>query len=291
MPSGSKPQLEYDPLDELLKPPPNETEEDRLIRLAQEAEARRISHQIDESIKVERQQQKKKSVVRLLLLGQSESGMQIHNPQTSVKQNTSSLRSPFSPDFQRLYTPTAFREERILWRGVIQLNVVRSVRTIMDALSNVRRPPVDSGGEDSDDDAIHIPHEIDLLRMRLTPLRHIEALLIAKLIPPSQDDAASFHGGSSFSAYQSRRSTSAERLWRTQEVFVRPGATWKGALAKSTRRDGRPISLGDTGMTTRDEAQEVLHSCSDDIISLWDNKFVREVLRRRKIRLEELPGL
>ncbi|KAF8430873.1 guanine nucleotide binding protein, alpha subunit [Boletus edulis BED1] len=273
MPSGSKPQLEYDPLDELLKPPPNETEEDRLIRLAQEAEARRISHQIDESIKVERQQQKKKSVVRLLLLGQSESG------------KSTTLRH-----FQRLYTPTAFREERILWRGVIQLNVVRSVRTIMDALSNVRRPPVDSGGEDSDDDAIHIPHEIDLLRMRLTPLRHIEALLIAKLIPPSQDDAASFHGGSSFSAYQSRRSTSAERLWRTQEVFVRPGATWKGALAKSTRRDGRPISLGDTGMTTRDEAQEVLHSCSDDIMSLWDNKFVREVLRRRKIRLEELPG-
>jgi hypothetical protein len=75
MPAGSKTQLDYDPLDELLKPPPNETEEDRVIRLAQEAEARRISHQIDESIKAERQQQKKKSVVRLLLLGQSESGM------------------------------------------------------------------------------------------------------------------------------------------------------------------------------------------------------------------------
>lgn len=75
MPSGNKPQLEYDPLDELLKPPPNETEEDRVIRMAQEAEAQRISHQIDESIKAERQQQKKKSVVRLLLLGQSESGM------------------------------------------------------------------------------------------------------------------------------------------------------------------------------------------------------------------------
>lgn len=75
MPPVSKSQSEYDPLDELLKPPPNETEEDRVIRLAQEAEAARISHQIDESIKAERQQQRKKSVVRLLLLGQSESGM------------------------------------------------------------------------------------------------------------------------------------------------------------------------------------------------------------------------
>lgn len=202
-----------------------------------------------------------------------------------------SLLTLFSSDFQRLYTPTAFREERILWRSVIQLNVVRSVRTIMDALANMRLPPTDSAGEDSDDDTPHIPHEIDLLRMRLTPLRHIEALLIAKLVPPSEDDIATFAGGASFGAYQSRRSQSAERPWRSQEVFVRPGATWKGALAKSSRRDGRPISLGDTGMTTRDEAQEVLHSCSDDIIALWNNKFAREVLRRRKIRLEELPGL
>ena len=192
-------------------------------------------------------------------------------------------------DFQRLYTPTAFREERILWRSVIQLNIVRSIRTIIDALAHVRLAPIDSGVDDSDDDAPHVPHEIDLLQMRLTPLRHIEALLIAKLIPPSEDDAASFVGGSSFSPYQSHRDTN-ERPWRSQEVFVRPGTTWKGTLAKNSRRDGRPTSLGDTGMT-RDEAQEVLHGCSDDIISLWNHKFVREVLRRRKIRLEELPGL
>lgn len=160
----------------------------------------------------------------------------------------------------------------------------------MDALSNVRLPHVDSGGEDSDDDDPHVPHEVELLRMRLTPLRHIEALLIAKLIPPGEDDAASFTGNG-FSGYTSRRSPSSERPWRSQEVFVRPGATWKGALAKTSRRDGRPISLGDTGMTTRDEAQEVLHGCSDDIIALWGNRFVREVLQRRKIRLEELPGL
>lgn len=161
----------------------------------------------------------------------------------------------------------------------------------MDALASVRLPPVDSAGEDSDEDTPHIPHEIDLLRMRLTPLRHIEALLIAKLVPPGEDDIASFAGGASFSGYPSRRRSSVERPWRTQEVFVRPGATWKGTLAKSSRREGRPTSLGNTGMATRDEAQEVLHNCSDDIIALWSNRFVREVLRRRKIRLEELPGL
>ncbi|KAG1779399.1 guanine nucleotide binding protein, alpha subunit [Suillus placidus] len=262
---------DFDPLDEALRPPINETEEDRVIRQAQEAEARRVSQAIDDSIRAEKQAQKKKGIVRLLLLGQSESG------------KSTTLRH-----FQKLYTPTAFHEERILWRSVIQLNIVRSVRTILDALSEFRLPTLDSGGEDSDDGGTSIPQELEMLQMRLTPLRHIEALLIAKLIPPSEDEAASVIGSSAISAYHSHRSRSSDRSWRAQEVFVRPGATWKGALAKSTRT--RPVSLGNTGMQTRDEAQEVIHSCSYDIMALWNDRLVREVLRRRKIRLEESSG-
>ncbi|KAG1859132.1 guanine nucleotide binding protein, alpha subunit [Suillus tomentosus] len=262
---------DFDPLDEALRPPINETEEDRVIRQAQEAEARRVSQAIDDSIRAEKQAQKKKGIVRLLLLGQSESG------------KSTTLRH-----FQKLYTPTAFHEERILWRSVIQLNIVRSVRTILDALSDIRLPTLDSGGEDSDDSGTNLPQELEMLQMRLTPLRHIEALLIAKLIPPSEDEVASVIGSSAISAYHSHRSRSSERSWRAQEVFVRPGATWKGALAKSTRT--RPVSLGNTGMQTRDEAQEVIHSCSYDIMALWNDRLVREVLRRRKIRLEESSG-
>ncbi|KAG2058188.1 G-alpha-domain-containing protein [Suillus hirtellus] len=262
---------DFDPLDEALRPPVNETEEDRVIRQAQEAEARRVSQAIDDSIRAEKQAQKKKGIVRLLLLGQSESG------------KSTTLRH-----FQKLYTPTAFHEERILWRSVIQLNIVRSVRTILDALSDIRLPTLDSGGEDSDDSGTNLPQELEMLQMRLTPLRHIEALLIAKLIPPSEDEMASVIGSSAISAYHSHRSRSSERSWRAQEVFVRPGATWKGALAKSTRT--RPVSLGNTGMQTRDEAQEVIHSCSYDIMALWNDRLVREVLRRRKIRLEESSG-
>lgn len=66
---------DFDPLDEALRPPIDETEQDRVIRLAQEAEARRVSQAIDDSLKAEKQAQKKKGIVRLLLLGQSESGM------------------------------------------------------------------------------------------------------------------------------------------------------------------------------------------------------------------------
>jgi len=64
-----------DPLDEVLRPPPDETPQQRELRLEREAEAKRISLAIDASIKAERQARRKKRIVRLLLLGQSESGM------------------------------------------------------------------------------------------------------------------------------------------------------------------------------------------------------------------------
>jgi guanine nucleotide-binding protein subunit alpha len=63
-----------DPLDEVLRPPPDETPRAKEARLADEENAKRVSKAIDESIKAEKQILKKRKVVRLLLLGQSESG-------------------------------------------------------------------------------------------------------------------------------------------------------------------------------------------------------------------------
>jgi guanine nucleotide-binding protein subunit alpha len=259
-----------DPLDEVLKPPTDETPEQRAYRIAQEDEARRVSHAIDQSIKAERQILKKRKVVRLLLLGQSESGKS-----TTLKH------------FQRLYTPTAFREERVLWRSVIQLNLVRSIRTIVDALSDPRLPPIDSGGEDSDDDSPRLPRELEILKMRLLPLRHIEALLIAKLVPPNEEEATHLgHNEHSNSSISTRSDSSLHY----QEVFVRPGTSWKGVLAKGfSRLSGRPSSAESSGLET-EEPQDVLHRCRIDMITLWSDSLVRDILRRRKIRLEEFPG-
>ena len=64
-----------DPLEEVLKPPPGETEQERMVRLEREENAKRVSNAIDESIRAEKLVMKKRKVVRLLLLGQSESGM------------------------------------------------------------------------------------------------------------------------------------------------------------------------------------------------------------------------
>lgn len=66
-----------DPLAFVMLPPPDETLEERDVRIQREEEARRISEAIDESLKQERHLQKRKRVVKLLLLGQSESGAYI----------------------------------------------------------------------------------------------------------------------------------------------------------------------------------------------------------------------
>ena len=73
-----------DPFEEFLKPPPDETPEERDVRLASEAEATRTSQAIDASIKAEKQARKKKRIVRLLLLGQSESGECLSDPPGST---------------------------------------------------------------------------------------------------------------------------------------------------------------------------------------------------------------
>jgi guanine nucleotide-binding protein alpha-1 subunit len=64
-----------DPLTRAMAPPPGETPEERDARLAAEAEARRVSNEIDEALNKERAALKRRKVMKMLLLGQSESGV------------------------------------------------------------------------------------------------------------------------------------------------------------------------------------------------------------------------
>lgn len=75
MPSKSFLSSDGDPLAYVMQPPPNETEEQRQARLAAEAEAKRISDAIDEELQRQAKAEKRApKPVKILLLGQSESG-------------------------------------------------------------------------------------------------------------------------------------------------------------------------------------------------------------------------
>ena len=160
----------------------------------------------------------------------------------------------------------------------------------------------------------------EALKARLLPLQHIEALLIAKLVPPNEDEATRLHAGASNSRDGNGMSTGNDRRrghgrgnsQYNQEIFVRPCAGWKGALARARvnstdipscggynssssseyySTSQRPMSAGNTGLETPDELQEVLSSCRKDMIQLWNDQGIREILRRKKIRLEDASGL
>lgn len=64
-----------DPLAFITAPPPDETPEQRMVREANEMKAQEVSDRIDDQIKVDKAALKKgKGIVKVLLLGQSESG-------------------------------------------------------------------------------------------------------------------------------------------------------------------------------------------------------------------------
>jgi hypothetical protein len=196
--------------------------------------------------------------------------------------------SLYASEFQRLYTPNAFRDERAVWRSVVQLNLVRSIRIILDAIfsvDNARAARIDSGGEDDgDSDEEHSLETIDdvcMLAERLAHLRTLESALISKLVPSEE-------GGE-----PTRLPTHGDR----DEVFVRPGTKWKGKFAlrpsgksASTSFDSsRPSSPGYS--LSEDDIATALHAARLDMLSLWHHTSTKEVLRRKKIRPEESPGL
>jgi len=64
-----------DPFFDLMQPPVDETPAQKTARQKRELDAQRVNDTIDEDIKQERAKLKKeKTVIRVLLLGQSESG-------------------------------------------------------------------------------------------------------------------------------------------------------------------------------------------------------------------------
>ncbi|KIP03160.1 hypothetical protein PHLGIDRAFT_16052 [Phlebiopsis gigantea 11061_1 CR5-6] len=155
-----------DPLTRALAPPPGETPEARADRLRAEAAARRVSDQIDAALDTERAALKKARVMKMLLLGQSES------------------------DMQMAYTPRAWAQERAAWKAVIQLNLIRSVNAVVDALADALSsqppppPPSEDGQSPSAAEELVPPERraaLRTLRMRLSPLRQVEADLKARL--------------------------------------------------------------------------------------------------------------
>ncbi|KAI0065277.1 G-alpha-domain-containing protein [Artomyces pyxidatus] len=247
-----------DPITRLAAPPPDETLEEREERVRAELEARRVSEQIDDQLNQERiAARRMPKPVKLLLLGQSESGKS-----TTLK------------NFQLMASPKAFRTERVIWRAVIQLNVVRSIHLILNAISEAQRQQKLHHSPSSSEfsNAPHPPPPSSLptveltpehfrLKISLSPLVQVEEALVRKL------QMSSGHPGFAVAA----------EAGFAKELAVNSGSGWKGnfverVLAKRGRSDES---------ATEDE--------EDDGID-WNDPVVRELLEANKVRLREMSG-
>ncbi|PFH46759.1 hypothetical protein AMATHDRAFT_50812 [Amanita thiersii Skay4041] len=329
-----------DPLDVFTSPPHNETPEERKAREIREAEAKRISDRIDEDLKLEKAALKKQKVVRVLLLGQAESGKS-----TTLK------------NFRMAYAHAEWKQERLGWRSVIQLNLIRSILTIVRALQaeannepiitpDMTRLAADIDAPDTEPEIetatayeyeqlpepswsltsfsssahavaglagtsagasssaissvpqIPLTEKHHMLVMRLGPLKSIEAELKRRLgagteevraedgIDPSELSATPFDR-------PLRRTEFGIRRWHNVAELA-PRVTGGTRIDGSAAAGVSPQRQGGEHMThiapMVDGATEVIATCREDVKILWLDRSVRDVLKKRKIRLEDSAG-
>ncbi|KAF9528505.1 guanine nucleotide binding protein, alpha subunit [Crepidotus variabilis] len=265
------PSYDVDPLDLAMAPPADETQEQRAARLLKEQAAVQRSKQIDAELKASKVVMKRYSkAVKVLVLGQSLSGKS-----TTIK------------NFQMTYARKAWIEERSSWKAVILLNLVRSVNIVADILA-----------EELDDDAEVIQeissrsttpsvspkltekHRSTILR--LGPLRQIEKDLKLHLGAGStevNDSPIQRSPNGSVTDVQVDISRSFG-----QEFSVRSSSGWKSVLDKVRHplpgKESNPPSV----------AFQVVTSCREEIKWLWNDETTQNLLRNRRIYLEDTPG-
>ncbi|KAJ6517144.1 G-protein alpha subunit [Mycena vulgaris] len=143
----------YDPFNAGLLPPANETEEEKAVRLEAAREAIRVSRTIDVGLaESKKAMERKKRAVKILLLGQSESG------KSSVLRN-----------FRLAFTPKYFESERLVWTTVIQLNLISSIKKILTVLQEE--------WDASEPNDIQLSSEHRRLALSLSPLLSFETTI------------------------------------------------------------------------------------------------------------------
>ncbi|KAI6037976.1 guanine nucleotide binding protein, alpha subunit [Pisolithus marmoratus] len=218
----------------------------------QRTEARKTSEAIDEQLRQERAAlKKKKKPVKLLLMGQSESG-----------------KSATLKNFQLQYAKDQWLEERLAWRAVIYLNLIRNALETSDS----------EGEHRSHTTVYKFTDKHRLLKLRLAPLRTLLVDLEKRLGPGSQE----------VYALSRPPSDPAESRVRRREFGVSSSNGWKSILDKLRSSGNRPNS--EPREVGHDKVTDVLVGCRDDIKHLWQDPVVKQILSHRRSKIEESSG-
>lgn len=129
------------------------------------------------------------------------------------------------------------------------------------------------------------------IRAQLSPLLSLEDRLIALLSHPDEESGEATHLDFT-NLNVSPQNATIPKPANGKEVGV--GGGWKKALGRfGGRKNGRGENgYGDAVNWTLDpnDPIHVLQRCTPDMEALWNDDRVKEVLRKRRVRLEDSPG-
>ncbi|KAJ3883944.1 G-protein alpha subunit [Lentinula edodes] len=244
-----------------FKVPANETEEERLHRARAFQDPQRVSRQIDENLpQTKRNLDRRQRAIRILLLGQAESGKRLSPIHMDLP--------TFMTDFQLAFTPHQFQKERDLWKTIIRLNLISSVRTLLNILNNVDSniqslltPPRTPGSHPNSS----YSNKLRRIHLGLSPLLSLGNDLNRMLFVT---------GGPS------------------HEICLPAGGRWKSKLGF---RDSASVHQGSKLTNAQNAIKnnliQLLEASKDDINSLWRDADVQRALEEREVDLRDTPGL
>lgn len=124
--------------------------------------------------------------------------------------------------------------------------------------------------------------------MRLLPLRQVEQTLLRRL-------ALAGTGGGVAEAVQLSYTDRGRAFLK--EIGVNAAVRWKDTFAtraQARHHRGRESVDSEDGGIDWDDPEDpgvVLHACAEDMMQLWEDGFVRGILERQGLRVEEVAGL
>jgi guanine nucleotide-binding protein alpha-1 subunit len=215
----------------------------------------------------------------------------------------------------------AWNAERASWRSVIQLNLIRSIMTIVETLQaemagdcsspgslpqSARHSPAISpksssnfktasptgsiipqqSTSDSVSSLLNSKHQ--LLQLRLGPLRRVEADLKIRFGGQAYED----EGVPSIPLGPFKLDVDPQELSKKEFGVGRLMEALKKSLPfQEIPRGGDPGYNRITADNVVDEVTEVIASCKDDMVALWSDPAVRTVLKKWNVCLEDSAGL
>ncbi|KAG8730055.1 hypothetical protein FRC12_020540, partial [Ceratobasidium sp. 428] len=193
-----------------------------------------------------------------------------------------------------MQSPEAFAIERESWRSIVFLNVVRSILRLIDFaaphfnLDNPRDPNSQSFAR---------------LRLRLMPLRSVEASIVEFLSSPREVArtrtqnfiSPSRTSRSSHSAIS--RSNSPEPEDEFDDVYAHPESRWQRVLQKCMRATSAIGGRASTSQRSEvleepddDDPAMTIQACAADMKQMWASTVIQDCLKEHGLFMEEQSG-